>query len=85
MCGRSAPSVVAFLVIPRGPVVSLAGSVEPGVQPVFRQLETVLHQEGGIGVVDEIFFRDAVVFERVADHSAQKRDIRSGTNLQEEV
>ncbi len=59
--------LVSLLVIPGGSVVGLRRRVETRVQTIFRQFETFLHDEGGVGVVDEVILRDAIVFDRVAE------------------
>ncbi len=83
MHGHRGAGIVPFLIIPGGPIVSLRGRVETRVKPVFRELEAFLHDEGGVGVVGEIFFGDPVIFDRIVKHSAQKRNICAGANLKE--
>src|SRR4029077_12402801 len=73
--------VTPFLVIPGGLVVDLCGRVETRVQTVFRQLETLFHDESCIGEVREVFVRDAIILDCITDYSAKEGDIRSGANL----
>ena len=61
------------------------GGVEPGEQSVFRKFESFLHDEGGVGVIDEVVFGDAIVLDRVVDQAAEKGDVSAGANLQEEI
>src|SRR5207302_9868180 len=81
VCRGNSASVVAIFVSPRRAIVGLRASVEARVQPIFRQLEAIFYDERGIGVVDEIVVCDAIVFDRVTDDSAEKRDIGPGPNL----
>src|SRR6185369_931327 len=86
-CGRRScsrllfywPNVAAGFVIPGFLVVGF--TVEAGEQPVFGKLEPVFYDESGIGVVDEVIFRDPAVLDRVIDDSAEKSDISAGSNL----
>src|SRR5690349_14134706 len=82
---RFAAEVAAFLVIPGGLIVSLRSGVEPGIEPVFRQFETVLDYKRRIRVVDEIFLRNPVVLDGVMKESAKKGNVRTGSNLAEEI
>ena len=61
---------LGFLVIPGGAVVDGGGGVEPGKQAVLRQLESVLNEEGGVGVVQQVIARDPPVLDGVADQAA---------------
>ena len=81
----AAAHVAAFLIIPRSSVVGLRGRIKSRVEPVLRQLETVLHDESSVGVIEQVILGDAIVFDGVADHSAQKCDIRAGANLKEQI
>src|ERR1700689_1977307 len=83
--GRLTACIVTFLVVPRRPVVRLRGRIESGIESVFGQLEAFLYDKRRVSVVGKIFFRNAVVLERVVQHSAQKRNIRSGANLEEQI
>ena len=60
---RFAGLVSAFLVVPGALVVGLGRLIEAGEQSIFRQLESVFDDERGVGVVDQIFVRDAVVLD----------------------
>ena len=66
------------MVIPGGLIVSLRSGVEPGIEPVFRQFETVLDYKRRIRVVDEIFLRNQVVLHGVMKESAKKGEVRTG-------
>ena len=59
--------------------------VEAGEQAVLGQLESVLHDERGVRVVDEVVVRDAVILDRVVDQAAEEGDVGAGANLQEEI
>ena len=72
-------------VVPGRLVVRVRLAVEPRVQPIVRQLESFLHDEGSVRVVDEVIVRDAAVLDRVVDQPAEERDIAAGTNLEEEI
>ncbi len=79
-----------LLVLLEGPgrlVVILSSPVVAGEQTVqFRRpLEVGVHQERGIGVVDNVFLEIEVVFQNVVDHPAQEGDIRSGTERGVEI
>ncbi len=78
---RLSTLVSALFIIPSGPVVGLSRCIEARIQSIFGQLETFLHNERGIRVVDEIIFRDAVILNRIADHSAEKCNVRSRADL----
>ena len=78
---RLAGQVSAFFVIPGGLVVDLLLGIEAGVQAVFGKLESVFNNESRVGVVDQIFVRDAIVLDRVIDQPAKKSNVRSGANL----
>ena len=82
---RLASFVATLLVIPSGLVVGLGGIIEAREQPVLRQLETVFDEEGRICVVDQIFLRDTVVRESIADDAAQEGSIGAGADLKEKV
>src|SRR6266481_7225494 len=70
----------AFLIVPCGFVVGLFLRVKSGVEPILGKFEALLDDEGSVRVVDDVVFRDAVIFERVANQSAEKRYIRAGSN-----
>ena len=82
---RAFRQIATLFIVPGSFVICLGAGIKPGKQTVFRQLEAFLHHEGGIGVVEEIILRDAIVLDRVADQSSQKSDVCAGTNLQEEI
>ena len=58
---------------------------EDSYASVFGQLESFLYDERRIRVIDQVIFRDAVIFNRVADQSAEERDVGAGANLAEQV
>ena len=60
-CSGFTGFVAALLVVPGRLVVGLGRGIEAGEQAVFRQLESVLDDERGVGVVDQILVRNAVV------------------------
>src|SRR5258705_6986129 len=74
-------------IIPRGPVVSLRGGVEARKHAVHisRQLEIVPDDERRVRVVDQVIFRDAAVFDGIADDAAEERDVRAGADLAEDI
>src|SRR2546422_7668748 len=69
-CSSSADAVTAF-VIPSGLVIGLCRSIETRVQSILGQLETFLHNEGGIRKVGEVLLRDPVVFDRSEEHTSE--------------
>ena len=83
--GWFSAQVTALFVIPSGFVIDLRGGIKTRVKPVLRKLEAILHHESGIRVIDQVLLGDAVVFDRVVNDSAQKRDVRSGANLAEKI
>ena len=48
-------------IVPGRLVVHVRLAVEPGVQPILRQLESFLYDEGGVRIVDEIVVREVPV------------------------
>ncbi len=78
---RLAGQVSTFFIIPGRLVVNLFLGIEAGVQAVFGKLESVFDNEGGVGVVDQIFVGDAVVRDGVVDHAAEEGDVGAGANL----
>src|SRR5579863_3120656 len=85
MGGRALARSAAFLIIPRSFVVGVRSGIKSRIQPILGQLESFLNNEGRIRVVDQVIFGVAVILDRVANQSAQKRDVRPSSNLQEEV
>ena len=76
-----AGEVSTFFIVPGGFVVDLLLGIEAGEEAVFGQLESVFDDEGGVGVVDEIIFGDAVVGDGVVDHAAEEGDVGAGADL----
>src|SRR5215831_4752355 len=77
--------ISAFGVVPRGLVVGLAGGIEARIETIFRQLEAVLDEKWGVGVIHQVVFGDTVVLNGVADEPAQKGNIRTSPDWQVEV
>ena len=50
-----------------------------------RAFEVGVHEEGGIGVLDDIFLEIEVVVEDVLDHPAEEGDVRAGTHGRIEI
>ncbi len=48
----------AFLIIPGEFVIDFFLGIKSGEKTVFREIKSVFDNEGGVGVVDEIVFRD---------------------------
>src|SRR5205085_12655381 len=82
---RAMAHVAAFLIVPRRLVIGLRGRIESGIQAIVRQLETVLHDVGGVSVVEEIILGDAIVVDRVLDQATEESDVSAGANLAEEI
>ncbi len=80
-----ARQITALFIIPAGFVVSLLACVKAGIQAVIGKLETLLDDECRVGVVDKVVLGDAVVLERVPDHTAQKCNVGAGTDLKIEI
>ena len=76
-----AGQVSTFFIVPGEFVVNLFLGIESGEEAVFRQIESVFNDEGGVGVIDEIIFRDAAVGDGVIDDAAEEGDIGAGANL----
>ena len=69
-------------IIPACAIVCLCLFVESGKHAfVFRQFKIVRNDESCIRVIDDVILRDALFLDRIANHPAQKRNIRSRTNL----
>ena len=77
--------VAARFIIPCSFVVALGRRIEAGEQAVFRQLESVIDDERGVGVVDQVLVRNAVVLDGVIDKAAEKREVAAGANLAENI
>src|SRR5690348_12234773 len=85
-CGSgSAGYISAFLVIPGRDIVLRSLRIETGVQPVFGKLESLLNNEGSVGVIKDVILRDPIILERIVDHAAQKRNVSPRAYLQEHV
>src|ERR1700722_7800793 len=76
-----AREVSTFFIVPGEFVVNLFLGIESGEKTVFRQIKSVFNNEGGVGVVDEIVFRDAAVGDGVVDDAAEEGDVGAGTDL----
>src|SRR5208282_3625043 len=76
-----AGQVSAFFIIPGLLVIDLFLGIKSGEEAVFGQIKSILDNEGGVGVVEEIVFRDAVVFDGVSDDATEERDVGAGTDL----
>src|SRR5216683_906623 len=74
-------------VIPGGLVVTLRLGVKAGEHTirVGGQLEIVFDDERSVGVVDQVIFRDAVIFDSIANDTAEESDVRPSANLAEEI
>src|SRR5579864_5027714 len=72
--------IATFLIIPRGLVILHGGSIVSGVEAVFRKLETLLHDESGIGVVHQVIVGDAVFLNGIADEATEERDVGACTD-----
>ena len=79
---RFAGEVSAFFIIPGLFVVDLFLGIKSGEETVFGQRESVFNNECGVGVIDEIFLRDAVIFDGVLDDAAEEGDVGAGADLQ---
>src|SRR5579864_7094974 len=82
-CSRGAGHVSALFVVPGGNVIFHRGGIVSGEQAVFRQLDSLLDDEGGVGPVGEIFLVVAIVLDGVVDQSAEEGNIASCANLAE--
>src|SRR5580700_4155829 len=82
---RFAAQVSALFVIPRSLIVAARRSVKSRVQAVFRKFETLLNDEGCVGVVDQIFFGDPVILDGIPDQAAEEGNVGAGADLYEEV
>src|SRR6266849_9350395 len=71
-CRSFSFEVSAPFVIPGGFVVHLLFRIEAGIEAIVGQFKSFFNNEGGVGVVDEVIFGDAVVFDGVSDHSAKE-------------
>ena len=78
---RPAAGLSHTFIVPGGLIVGTRSGIKPGEQPVVGQLEAFLDDERGVRVIDEILFRDAVVFDGVADQPAEERNVGAGANL----
>ena len=80
-----AAHVTTLSIVPSIPVVGLRGGIESSVKAVLREFEPLAYDERSAGVIEQIIFGHAVVLDGVVDDSAQKRDVRSGANLAEQI
>ncbi len=60
-------------------------TIEAGEQTIVRQFEPILNYECGVGEVNEIVFSDPIILNRIVDEPSEKCDIRSGSDLEEEI
>src|SRR5207237_7476189 len=58
---------------------------EAGIEPGLRQLESFLDDKCSVGVVEQVVFGDAMVFDGVVNEAAEERNIRTCANLAEQV
>ena len=54
-------------------------------RPVRRPVEIRTHEEGGVGVIDDIFLEVELVLLEIVDHSAEEGDVRAGTDRGVEI
>src|SRR6185295_15217738 len=80
-----ASNEAAFFVVPGRFVIDLCRRIKARIQAVFRQLESLFHDERRVGVVDDIVFGDAIVVDRVLDQPAEKRYVGACSYLEELV
>ncbi len=79
--GNPAPRI-----IPGSSGVCFLLGVESREQSVHvGQLEIIPHDERCVGVIDEVFLCDSVVFNRVTDNASEKGDIRPSANLAKQI
>ena len=85
--GRSGRTshVSALFVVPRRNVVLGARRVKTGKEPVFRQFEALLHDQGRVRVVGDVLLGVAIVLQRIIDQTAKESDIRARADLAEMV
>src|SRR6266481_6404319 len=75
---RSGRLPVRTLVIPACAVVGLFVGIETGEQAVdVGELEILVDDEARVGVMDQVFFGDSIIFNGVMNQAAEKRNIRS--------
>src|SRR6267378_6668342 len=75
--GRRSRLPVRTLVIPACAVVGLFLGIETGEQPVdIGELEILVDDESRVGVMDQVFLGDSIVFDGVVNQAAEERDIR---------
>src|SRR6266850_4177242 len=82
---RLSSGTTNFLVVPGRFVIALRRIVKTGVQAVLRQFETLLNNECGIRIVDEIVLRNSIVPDGVIHEPAKKSDVCSRAYLQEQI
>src|SRR5882724_6367785 len=83
---RSRRLPVRTLVIPACAVVSLFLGIETGEQAVdVGELEILVDDEARVGVMDQVFFGDSIIFNGVVNQAAEERDIRPRANLAEHI
>src|SRR5262249_35077011 len=83
--GGGAGDVPPLFVVPGRGVLFRPRRIEAGEQAVFRQLEALLHDQGSIGVVGDVFLVVARVLDGVVDQAAEESDISAGANLAEDI
>src|SRR5580658_766970 len=72
-------------IVPGGLIVAVRGGVKSGIEPILRKFESILNNESRVGVIDEIFFGDAVVLDGVPDQAAKKSNVGTRAYLAEKV
>src|ERR1700686_270194 len=80
-CRSFSFEVSTLFVVPGRFVVHLLFRIEAGVEAIVGEFKSFFNNEGGIGVVDEVIFGDAVVFDGVANYAAEKCDVGAGADL----
>src|SRR5262249_31571858 len=83
--GRRAGDVSTLFVISGGDVIFHRRGIKAGEEPVFRQLEPLLHDKRRIGVISDVILGVAIVLNRVIDQAAQEGNISAGADLAEDV
>src|SRR5262249_23995866 len=85
-CGSGCAGYIsAFFIVPRGNIVFRALRIEAGIESVFRKLESLLNNEGRVGVVENVVLGNPTVLDCVIDQPAKKSDVCPCTNLKEHV
>ena len=72
------------LIAPGGDVVLAGGGIVAAEEPVLERV-VLFHQEGGVGVVDDIFLVIEVVLQDVIDQPAEVGDIGAGADARVDI